>query len=372
MINSKDISVIIQGKNIKGMTSKCCASIRRYLPGAEIIFSTYKNEDVSDLDIDVLVESRDPGATLLFGKMYNNTNRILTTTKAGLKKVKRPYCIKMRSDLLFDNNKVLKDIAERFPKRDKKYSVFKKRMICYPLWSRKTEMIVGKYFLKTPFHVSDWFCFGLTEDIKNYFGDCPMTKEPIYSNYYKIAKNRLKGFYDPNVCWQFPPEQWFCVNFFQKYFPGAAMKCSQDTNPENIELSNRILANNIVIAGYDEIGVYIQKKEYMNVSKNTHKSLKMVGAWLGGVNTHFCFLKDYKKYCDPKFIIPFRYQWQQELRIDSYIEHLRKHLKNVWTPIKHFLHWFDNILSCVYYATKLILKTIWRLLVMIYIRIHKK
>ena len=33
-------------------------------------------------------------------------------------------------------------------------------------------------------------------------------------------------------------------------------------------LSNQILSNNIIIAGYDEIGVYIQKEIYKKISKN--------------------------------------------------------------------------------------------------------
>lgn len=359
MINSKDISVVIQGKNIKGETKKCCQSIRKWLPGAEIIFSTYTGEDVSDLDIDVLVESTDPGATLLSGKMYNNINRILTTTQTGLKKANRLYCIKMRSDLFFDNNKILNDIAEQFPKRDKKYSIFKKRVLFYPLWSRKSEMLRYQYFLETPFYLSDWFCFGLTEDIKNYFLNCPMTKEPDYSNYYKIKKNRLKGFSDLNVCWRFSPEQWFCMNFFKRYFSEAKMLCSQDTSKEKVEFSDRVLANNIVIAGYDDIGVYIQKKEYLKVSKNTHKALSMTGPWLEGVNTHLTFLKDYKKYCDPDFVIPFRYRWTQDLRIDGYITHLQGHIKKLFNPIKTFFHWFDNVFGIVYYIVKIIFKTIY-------------
>ena len=69
MIDSKDISIVIQGKNEKIKTAKCINSIRKYLPGSTIIFSTYKNEYVEDLDYDILVESDDPGATLLSNKM---------------------------------------------------------------------------------------------------------------------------------------------------------------------------------------------------------------------------------------------------------------------------------------------------------------
>ena len=354
MFHSKDITVVIQGKNEKEKTSKCLESIRKYLPEATIIFSTYENEPVQDLDYDILVESKDPGATLLFGKMYNNTNRILTTTNDGLERVNTKYCIKMRSDLIFDSDKILNNIFQYFPKRDDKYSVFKERVVFYPLWSRKHENIANNYFILTTFHLSDWFCFGLTEDIKNYYINCPFTNEPSYTNYYKIKSNRIQGFYDKNVCWKYPPEQWFCTNFFKKYFKEADMICSQDYSKKRMKKSNQILVNNIIIAGYNELGVYIQKDLYKNISKKTHDFEFMQSDWLNGVFNQIDFMNLYKQYCDPDYIIPIEYCWRDILKLTKYYEKLYKH----WRKFKELIDTILEPFSIIYYFLHIIVNII--------------
>ena len=107
MINSKDISVVVQGPIRTDITSKCIKSIRQFLPDSEIILSTWKNEDISQLDYDKLVLCDDPGATLLCVKhkkqIYNNMNRQLVTVKEGLKLANRKYVLKLRTDLILTN-----------------------------------------------------------------------------------------------------------------------------------------------------------------------------------------------------------------------------------------------------------------------------
>ena len=69
MVNFEEISVVVSGpvifvENNEGRfnaTSLGCKSIRKRLPGAEIVFSTWENEDVSEIDYDILVRSEDVG-----------------------------------------------------------------------------------------------------------------------------------------------------------------------------------------------------------------------------------------------------------------------------------------------------------------------
>ena len=110
-ISSQDLSVVVQGPNIKKHTYKCLKSLRKNFPEAQIIFSTYKKENTDNLDFDVLVKSNDPKATKLSETMSNNINRILVTTKAGLNKVTRKYCLKIRSDMFFENDKILLNLG---------------------------------------------------------------------------------------------------------------------------------------------------------------------------------------------------------------------------------------------------------------------
>ena len=41
MIKSEDISVVVQGAIVSNLTNNCLKSIRKYLPKAEIILSTW-------------------------------------------------------------------------------------------------------------------------------------------------------------------------------------------------------------------------------------------------------------------------------------------------------------------------------------------
>ena len=61
-ITSRDISVVVQGPIHKTRTKKCLQSIRKNLPAAEIILSTWQNSSVNGMDFDILVANEDPGA----------------------------------------------------------------------------------------------------------------------------------------------------------------------------------------------------------------------------------------------------------------------------------------------------------------------
>lgn len=352
-ISSKDISIVVQGKNIAEHTKNCLDSLRKNFPYAEIIFSTYENEDVSNLDFDVLVTSVDPKATLLRYNMYNNMNRILTTTRAGLNKVSRKYCLKIRSDLFFDNDKLLSGIADNFPIRDEHYTIFKQRVIFYSLWTRKFEYFEDKYRILTPFYLSDWLCFGLTDDIKLYFNEIDFTNEPYFSKFFNNPKNNMHNC-EGMMPWQFPPEQYFATSFLKKYFKEANMKSLQDFSAEKMELSRRIFASNVVICGYKECGAYNQKSNYTFVSKNINW---LKGFWLSGVYRYADFLSDYKKFCDKNFKIPFYYKWTTNDEIDAIVIKINKHFKLFITPLKGIIKWLEQIISLAYYTVMLTIKT---------------
>jgi hypothetical protein len=73
MINHNDISVIVQGAIDKDLTKKSLESIRAFMPEAEIILSTWEDSDLTSLDYDKLVLSKDPGFIKV--NLLGNTNR---------------------------------------------------------------------------------------------------------------------------------------------------------------------------------------------------------------------------------------------------------------------------------------------------------
>ena len=102
-ICKSDFSVIIQGPILgkreepkeAQLTMQCIESVRRVLPGSEIIISTWDGTDVSHLDYDKVVFSQDPGAITYndyeLKHVFNNNNRQIVSTKNGLNSATKLY-----------------------------------------------------------------------------------------------------------------------------------------------------------------------------------------------------------------------------------------------------------------------------------------
>ena len=60
-IDTKDISVVVQGAVDKENTPRCLKSLRKHLPGAEVILSTWEGTNTDGLDYDVVLYNQDPG-----------------------------------------------------------------------------------------------------------------------------------------------------------------------------------------------------------------------------------------------------------------------------------------------------------------------
>lgn len=103
-VDSSEISVIIQGPSLhnEGNGSQleaCVDSIRRILPQAEIILSTWKGQSYNPDIVDYVVLSEDPGSVSNWLGQSWNFNRMVVSTRNGLEKASRPYTLKFRADL---------------------------------------------------------------------------------------------------------------------------------------------------------------------------------------------------------------------------------------------------------------------------------
>lgn len=257
-ILSKDISVIVQGPIYEKITDKVLKSIRTYLPGAEIILSTWKNSDVSGLDFDHIVFSVDVGAGSVDSLgIANNINRQLISTKNGLDFVTNKYCFKLRSDMYFASSEFLK----YYEMYSENAFFFKRRILVSDFFTRNPRVI------PMPFHISDWFAFGLTEDIISFYKNIPLQDEEEntwfkdYINYNSFFKAMLT---------RYAPEQYIILSFFKDKYK---IKCNDygDNNLNNIILTERILAENFIVIDSQKCGIIFSKynpnrfKEYMSL-----------------------------------------------------------------------------------------------------------
>lgn len=295
MINSKYISVVVQGAIDKQNTPLCLASIRKFLPGSEIILSTWKGSDTTDLDYDVLIENIDPDAiSYRSNGAVNNLNRQIVSSHAGLDKVQRKYALKFRTDLIMTSDSFLA-YFDKFPKRNNEYKIFDHRVLTSTLFSR--ENIIGDvngFCYKCPLAPSDWWFLGLTEDVKKIF-DIQLVEEPYFSQYFTGKRK------DDDFMWRFPPEQYIGNNLL-KHNPAWAKYEMTDTDNypfETIELSKQLLTNNFIFLGFKESGIYMNK--YMPWAKDERQ---FDYRQYNGLITYYKFLKNYKRYCDNDYKIP--------------------------------------------------------------------
>lgn len=340
-IDTKDISVVVQGAIDKVNTPICLKSIRKYLPGAEIILSTWEGSEVDGLDYDILVLNEDPGNYICdeVYKVYNNVNRQIVSTKNGLKKATKKYAIKIRSDMEIIGTGFLNYFG-KFKKRCEECKILKERVIINNLYCANP--------LKTNFlfHVSDWVFFGLLEDILNIW-DIPLQSEDVALYFKKHNKPTV----DSVKSWlfQFIPEQYIWINFLKKNDVSFTFTYYNDINETNLTLSELSFANNLIILNYEQFGIKFLKFDPYKWNYNAQYN-------------YYDFLNLYKKYCDKNYKIPLKYRYKNDLKIEKLLLKFKKHWKNFFQPVekivKRFFKWFGEFFAVLFYGVKIVLNVL--------------
>lgn len=300
-INIKDISVIVQGPINKKETPKCLKSIRKFLPGAEIILSTWNGEDLTGLDYDILVLNDAPEAVLIEKRpnkaIYNNMNRQLLSIQAGLKKANRKYAMKLRSDLILTSDKFL-TYFDKFQERISDYHLFERKVLISALFTRyNLKLWKETESTNTPFHISDWYMFGLREDLNTYFFNTPLVKEPEFTNYFKLEENKTrKSPYKGMADFKFAPEQYFGYECFARNFNDIYMKDCADYNNKLMEQSRKCIVNNFIVLEFKQSGICLNKY-YCS------KHEKLSGEQYLDLYNFYKYESEYKKYCDSNYKI---------------------------------------------------------------------
>lgn len=283
-IDSKDISVIVQGAIDKEYTSHCLESIRKYLPKAEIILSTWEGSDIEGLDYDKLLLNKDPGGFAMSPFETNNVKRQVYSTLQGLKQASRQYSLKIRSDIELVNNNFTKYL-NKFNNYNDDWHFLKKRIIIPSLISRDPRI------WESPMCPSDWCSFGLTEDMLNLWNiDFPTNEEEEWFKYHQKDENVLYCYNCLEA--RFNPEQFIWFNFVKKYKKDLHSAHMFDINKDSIEETLLSFANNLIILNEEQFGIRLLKKGRPGSDK-----------W--HIITHNEFLSIYNKYSNGhKFVLP--------------------------------------------------------------------
>lgn len=176
-MTDRDVSVVVQGPATARLP-EVVSTVRRFMPGAELIVSTWQGADVTDLDVDHLVLSKDPGSSPYYygqrspGARLLNTNRMITSTRAGLARATREYVVKMRNDTPLRSAALLEWCRDPGPAGLPELRIFSQRIVMPEVAVRPADAMRG--FL---FHPSDIVHIGKRTDVVDLWAMDPIDEE---------------------------------------------------------------------------------------------------------------------------------------------------------------------------------------------------
>lgn len=258
-IHPNDLSVIVQGpitrpasgNRAAAATADVLASVRKHLPGAQLILSTWRGEELAGLPCDHSILSDDPGAIAPnpdFPHRLNNVNRQLVSTAAGLRLATRRYGLKLRSDTPLLHAGFL-EIDRVSARRHPRWRMFGERVLL------PKELSLHPAVVPSLFYGSDVFQFGLTEDLRALWS-APLAPEPETSRAFHpgspppLVYNVVEG---PYV--RMAPEQYYITSFLRQRGVHASPSYLSDCGLFQTAISLLFMANNFGFEPAEWLGV---------------------------------------------------------------------------------------------------------------------
>jgi len=262
MLPSDELSVVLQGPVFgseaepaeERLTERAIQSIRRHLPRAEVILSTWEGADVRGLAPDVTLFNSDPGVFVhqfKKSRMDNNVNRQIVSTLAGIRAASRPYVLKLRSDCEIIHPGFLR-FWKMYQERAPELAVFENRILCGELFARDPVLVSYLY------HPSDIFHFGTHGDMLRCW-DIPLAPAEETVAWRNNCENR--PWYDkrwPTV--RYVPEQYLWITALRKAGHPDALDYCQQMSRQMLERSELSIVNNFAIIPERSLGVVVPSR----------------------------------------------------------------------------------------------------------------
>lgn len=211
------------------------------MPHAEIIVSTWPDEDLTGIDADVVVSSADPGVLLDFNGNRHNINRQIVSTLTGIRAASRQYVLKLRTDHFLTGSQiaVMGTYDSRLPAVD--------RLLHQPI-------TVTTLFIRNPakvpllFHLSDLVQFGARDDMLEFWGQRIRLQHEMFAN--QPYKNPIGNFVGYSAM-RMTPEQCLMLGFMAKKGYEISLKTPGEISPELVRLSDKLLAENFTVLDWE-------------------------------------------------------------------------------------------------------------------------
>jgi hypothetical protein len=226
--DSNEISIVVQGPmSCHAETQTLIDRLRKTFPRSQIIVSTWKNRKKLKLNgVDDLIQDKMPKQILLKAVSgAKNVERQIVSTLNGLRKAKKKYCLKIRTDMILLRKPVL-----YIEKNNTKHLRGK---ILIPTEYTRDENLAANY----RFHFSDILQFGFTSDLYKIWKAAKKINIP------KIAKNKkIVG-----TCYS---EQFIYLAFFRPQI----IKSFQWSKIAKLSGSEKALVDNFILYPLKVIG----------------------------------------------------------------------------------------------------------------------
>ena len=272
------------------VTKEVIRSVRTNLPGAEIILSTWKGENVEDFDVDLIILNDDPGGFFMsshrnpkFLNEVNNVNRQIVSTKEGINAASKTFILKIRSDIMLNSARFLQ-YFDKFPAKGTDYCILNDRVITCSFFARNPRVH------ESPFHPSDWVSFGSRADMTTLW-DIPLVEETEQMWFENRERPKTVQKYYRSLISRYNTEQYLWIGFLRKHGLHVSADHMFDVNSESIEETEMSFANNLIIISPAEFGIKLLKKVR-----------RTWAPWQ--TYTHNDWQRLYSNYCDPKCQLP--------------------------------------------------------------------
>ena len=249
-VDSRKISVVIQGPLFRTLSPErnifaCIASVKKHLPDAEIIVSTWKHEDISQVYADQIIVLDDPGCLLDDAGNQINTNRMLLSTLAGVQASKRPYVMKLRADHNL-TSAALAVIGKPEATGSDDTKLFATPITLTTLYLRNPER------MPMLFHVSDLVQFGTREAMIALWNQPLLNREDIFNS--RPSRNPFGNFTGFSSV-RLVAEQSVMLGALRKQGINVNLRYPCDVRMGNLKVWDCVLRCNFRVLDYHEAGV---------------------------------------------------------------------------------------------------------------------
>ncbi|RWX56587.1 WavE lipopolysaccharide synthesis family protein [Photobacterium chitinilyticum] len=294
-MRNSDITFLVQGP-IRDRTKESLESIRKYCPESRVILSTWQGEDTSGLEYDELVLNEDPGSLKIFLDddvvNYENTNRQIYSVSNAISHVKTEYCVKTRTDIEFTSDNFITFYKDNYLKycRDSDNTILKQRVLISSINTPNPNC-----FLQFVCQVSDWFFFGLTEDLKKIWCQDLISQSDYYHNEDNVPDRKYKnGFYFG----RFSSEQLITLGFIKGHHEDLPTYF-RDKN--FVDFTNRLLSSEFIVAEPNRIGfTFLKYQNYCELNLKNISDLKGFMAFYAVTTNYIRWNQLSRKYCEKK------------------------------------------------------------------------